>query len=497
MRQFLFNYYSGPLVALGGLVAAACLVCSWYINRLQADLTRAVRQDAVGMVAATDIQVRLRHLRVHSLVLITDNTIDRRKIVQDDLKAVEQALTALEQTIATGDDVPLVKEIRHDYDEYRDRLELDKSPLSIKQVSDVAIWSDAHHMEDLLVLCQRLADRQQERMNNSLERSEDQTAWAGRILLCLGLVGILSGLLSGYMTARTFTRRVGQLSIRVQAVQAQLDQEVGAMTVQGSVHFEDLDEQLGQVVDRVSAVCRRLQDQERDLLRAEQLAAVGQLAAGVAHEVRNPLTGVKLLLQAAVRDQVPTPLTPERLHLLLQEIARVERTVQGLMDFAASSPGDRIPQDIRPIIEAAVPVAQSRAEAKSVGVVLKSGHKPLCAKVNCDQLLSVITNLLFNAIDASSIGGEVLIAIESAHGGTIRVEVTDSGTGIDRAVSDRLFTPFTTTKPTGTGLGLTVARRIAREHGGDLTATNRIGGGACFTLTLPAAEISNVEAPGR
>jgi signal transduction histidine kinase len=268
------------------------------------------------------------------------------------------------------------------------------------------------------------------------------------------------------------------------------------MTVEGPAHFGDLDKQLDRVVGRVSAVCQRLQEQERELLRAEQLAAVGELAAGVAHEVRNPLTGVKFLLQAAVRAQNPTPLTVDRLHLLLQEVARIERTVQGLMDFAQAGPRDLRTHDIRTFVEAAIDVAQSRAEMKSISVRLNSSHEPLRAAIDCDQFLSVLTNLLFNAIDATPAGGEVTVSTGTGKGGMIRVEVSDSGPGIDRALAGRLFTPFATTKPTGTGLGLTVARRVAREHGGELTAADRSGGGACFTLTLPTAEELHAETAG-
>ena len=364
-------------------------------------------------------------------------------------------------------------------------------------MSDLAQWSDAHHMHDLLGLCRELADRQHERMKKSLERSEVQTAWAGRSVLCLGFAGIFGGLLSGYTVARTLGRQVAQLSVRVQAVQAHLDQDVGAMTVQGPPHLGDLDEQLDRVIGRVSAVCQRLQEQERDLLRAEQLAAVGQLAAGVAHEVSNPLTGVKLLLQAAVRSQNPTPLTVDRLHLLLQEIARIERTVQGLMDFAQTPPLDRRPHDLRAVVGEAVDLAKSRAEMKSVAFRLESSPEPLIAAVDHDRLLSLLTNLLFNAIDAAPVGSEVGVSAATDAGGMITVVVTDTGPGIDLAVADRLFTPFATTKPTGTGLGLTVARRVAREHKGTLTAANRPGGGACFTLVLPAMEESHAEALGR
>jgi two-component system, NtrC family, sensor histidine kinase HydH len=497
MRQFLFSRYSGPLVAFGALVAVACLSCSWYINRLQADLAKAVRQDVSGMEAADELQLQLRHLRVHSLVLVADASDARWEVVRADLARVDAALAATHRTASTPEDARLADKIERDYLRYRDDLGLERLPPSGGSMRDLARWSDLHHMSDLLVPCRELADRQHERMKASLERSEVQTVWAGRVLLGLGLAGVLGGLLSGYATARTLTRQVAQLSVRVQAVQAHLDQDVGAMTVQGPPHFGDLDEQLDRVVERVSAVCRRLQEQERELLRAEQLAAVGQLAAGVAHEVRNPLTGVKLLLQAAVRPRKPTPLTPDRLHLLLQEVARIERTVQGLMDFAQTPPPDRRPHDLREVVRAAMEVAQSRAEMKAVAVRLESASEPLPAAIDRDQLLSLLTNLLFNAIDAAPAGGEVFLSTAAGPGGMIQVIVTDTGPGVDQAVAGRLFTPFVTTKAGGTGLGLTVARKVAGEHGGTLTASDRPGGGACFTLTLPAAEKSHAEAPGR
>jgi signal transduction histidine kinase len=116
--------------------------------------------------------------------------------------------------------------------------------------------------------------------------------------------------------------------------------------------------------------------------------------------------------------------------------------------------------------------------------------------VDRDQMLSLLTNLLSNAIDATPPGGEVVVRVGGGPHGPPAVEVADTGPGIDPAVADRLFTPFATTKPTGTGLGLTVARRVARDHGGTLTAANRPGGGASFTLTLPAPEESHAEAAG-
>lgn len=485
-----FGRHAGPFVALGGLVAVAGLAGTWYINRLQADLARAVRYDAVGMAAAVDVQVELRHLRVHTLVLVAEPTDARRELVRTDLARIDAALAALRASAPAPDDARLVDDIDRDYDAYVAGLALDRLPPPNGPMSAVARWSDEHHMADLLARCRELADRRRGRMEAGLARTETHTAWAGRVLITLGVTGVFAGVLSGYATARALSRRVAQLSVRVQAVQAHLDQEVGAMTVDDP---DDLDARLDRVVGRVKEVCQRLQEQERDLLRAEQLAAVGQLAAGVAHEVRNPLTGVKMLLQAAARPSGPTPLTPERLGVLLGEVARIERTVQGLMDFARTPPPDRRPHDLRELAAGAAEAEHGRAEAKPVTLRVDAPPGPVVATVDRDQMTSLLTNLLSNAIDASPPGGEVVLRV--AAGGVI--EVLDTGAGIDPAVAGRLFTPFVTTKATGTGLGLTVARRVARDHGGTLVAGPRPGGGTAFTLTLPAAEAAHAEAPGR
>jgi two-component system, NtrC family, sensor histidine kinase HydH len=497
MTLRLINRYSVPLIALGTLVAIVCLAGSWYINRLQTSLAQTVHLDAAGMAAAVDLQLQLRHLRVHSLTLVADDTAERRAIVKHDLANVDRALQAVRDTARAPDDEALASRIEHDYALYKQNLGLDNLPPAPIRVNNLAQWSDAHHMAELLEPCRALADHLRERMNNSLQQSETQTAWAGRALLVLGVVGILAGLLSGYATARAITRRVARLSIQVQAVHAQLDQEVGALTVQRPAQFGELDEQLDRIVQRVSAVCHKLQEQERDLLRAEQLAAVGQLAAAVAHEVRNPLTGVKLLLQAAVRTANPTPLSIDRLQLVLNEVGRIERTVQGLMNFAQPAQSDRRPAAISAAVSTAIQAAQSKADSKNVAIRFEPVPRSASVAVDSDQFQSLLTNLLFNAIDASPAGSSVDVNIEPSPEGMIKVTVSDAGPGIEPALAEKIFAPFVTSKPTGTGLGLTIARKIADDHGGELTVRSRSHGGTTFTLELPCLESLHVQASGR
>jgi len=491
MKHILFGRYSGPLIVLGGLLAAACLASTWYIYRLQADLARAVRHDAARMEAADELQVQLRHLRFHSLVCAADPTPSRRELVRSDTERVDAALDAIRRDVPP-DDAAGFSQIEKDFAEYKRRLGPDGLPQTATSIADLIRWSDAHPMRELLLPCRELSDRQRSRMDAGLSRSESQSAWAGGVLLVLGIAGALGGLVSGYATARGLTRQATQLSVRVRAVQAELDYEVGAMTVEVPRHLGDLDAQLDRVVGRVKEVCQRLQEQERDLLRAEQLAAVGQLAAGVAHEVRNPLTGIKFLVEAALRQQNPTRLTDEDLGLIREEILRMERTVQGLLDFARTPAPKRGKCDLRTLVGDAVNATRARAEAKPVNLRLVGPISPMPATVDRDQILSLLTNLLLNAVEAVPPGGEVEVRATD-ESGMLTVIVTDNGPGIDPVLANRLFTPFTTTKPTGTGLGLATARRVARDHNGTLTATNRTHDGAVFTLTLPATEEPHVE----
>ncbi|OWK43356.1 ATP-binding protein [Fimbriiglobus ruber] len=493
-----FLRFSWPMVAVGGVLAVACLTSTWYINRLQADLARTVRDDAARMHSVEVLQIHLRQLRFHSLMFAADPSPARKALIDEDRQLVDAALAETWVESGATEDLRLLDRIERGLREYKAGLVMteDASPQALGG-RDLIRWADDHPVRDLLVPCRELAERQRERMTSSLERSESQTVWAGRVLQGLGFVGALGGLVSGYATARGLSRRVAKLYVRVQAVQSHLEQDVGAMTVVDPPHLADLDEQLDRVVDRVKDVCHRLQEQERDLLIAEQLAAVGQLAAGVAHEVRNPLTGIKLLVDAALRPANPSPLTPDDLHLIQQEIARLERTVQGLLDFARTPRSVRQPCDIRGLIAEAVEIARGRAELKSAAIRTESAAYPLVVRVEPDQFKSLMTNLLFNAIDASLTGGTVDVRAIADAEDMIRVEVADTGPGIDPAMAGRLFTPFATTKATGTGLGLAVARRVAREHGGDLTAASRPGGGACFTVILPAAETAHAEVTRR
>jgi two-component system sensor histidine kinase HydH len=213
------------------------------------------------------------------------------------------------------------------------------------------------------------------------------------------------------------------------------------------------------------------------------MMAIGQVAAGVAHELRNPLTSIKGLVQVNIREAVARGLPAEDLAVIEHEIRRMERTLQTFLDFARPPKPDRKPLDLRNVIDRVFSLIGGRARKQDVA--LRVIGESLTIAGDQDQLQQLLLNLFLNALDAMPDGGT--IEVETAlRGGYAEVVVRDSGPGIPGDVLPKVFETFVSSKETGVGLGLPVSLRIAEDHGGTLNAYNLPGGGACFVLQLPA-----------
>jgi two-component system sensor histidine kinase HydH len=322
-----------------------------------------------------------------------------------------------------------------------------------------------------------------------LTRSEEehrralrQMAWG---LVAVGGLGSAAGLALGYGLARSLKRTIHRFLVRVQGATDLLEQEAPAVEWQRT--GEPLADGGDELLRRVEQVVGKLQQREREVRRAERLAAVGQLAAGVAHEIRNPLTAAILLLEAARRDPAAA-LTGDDLDLIAAELHRVEGSLQTFLDYARPPKLHRAAADLAAVARDALGLARGRIDQQRVAVELDAPPGGCGLDADADQLRQVVLNLVLNALDVMPHGGALRLAVGPAAGQNgVELTVTDTGPGIRPDILPRLFEPFATGKETGLGLGLVVSRRIAEDHGGTLTGANRDGGGARFTVRLPAA----------
>lgn len=349
---------------------------------------------------------------------------------------------------------------------------------------------------------QELADRvsnraaQLRRINERLI-ADSRTQLAGthalvqftRILMLT--MGPIIGLYLGWRVARRLQSSVTEIAVTLNESVTLSESQGLKVSISNHSSFEDVRRQAERVVDRLRAVGLELQYARREVIQSERLAAVGELAAGVAHELRNPLTSVKLLLQHASRHPSDFKISESQLELILNEIRRMESTIQGLLDFSRTPALHRVRHDLRETLRRSLNLVDGRLQQRHLELVTSICQKPLWVNGDAEQLNQVFVNLLLNSIEAISDAGRLIVNAEaSADNQRARVIVQDTGTGIAKDVMERLFEPFATTKERGTGLGLAISRRIVTEHQGTITAENLPDRGALFIVELPLAATS-------
>jgi two-component system, NtrC family, sensor histidine kinase HydH len=491
-RQVVFQVtMPALLVALAMLGTSLLGIRS--INHLQADRDKIISEHVRSVQASQDLETELRHIRFHSFIYIMDMTPERWAKVERDQIAFERILGEIrDRAQPESEEQGVIKSIDAGYQKYRSELQAETLSKTPRTTADHLKWSDSHPIRYIVEPCEELLALNRKAMQETAEESSRQSDRARTRMILLGALGVAGGLIGGFGVAWGLSRSITRLSVRLQDVHAHLDQEVTSLrlTAEGG-NLQRMEQQVGTILKRVREVVDQLQRQECESLRAEQLAAVGQLAASMAHEVRNPLTSIKLLVGAALHGRCPQGLSPADLQVIHDEVGRLERKVQALLDFARPREGEHQVEDVGAIIHQVVDLVQERLRQQSVSVHLELPAEPLAAELDRDQFKGVLINLIFNALDAMPSGGQLDVRLEKEEPGRVRLAVADTGPGIDAAVVDRLFTPFFSTKPTGTGLGLSVSRRIVQAHGGSLTVSNQDGGGACFSIILPEGRMKN------
>lgn len=318
---------------------------------------------------------------------------------------------------------------------------------------------------------------------------------------CILLLGLPIGVMLGWRVARRLQTTAARIAVTLNetaltdASSAMASPDMTVQITRDST-FEDVHRQAERVVERVRSVLGELQAARREVIQSERLAAVGELAAGVAHELRNPLTSVKLLLQHAARQPADYRIGEQKLQLILEEIRRMEVTIQGLLDFARRPALRRIRHDLRETLQRSLNLVEGRMQQSRVELRADISSRPLWVMGDAELLSQVFVNLFLNAIEAMPAGGLLSVATElSDSGQLVRLTVIDTGCGFPPEVLSRLFEPFATTKERGTGLGLAICRRIILEHHGQIRAGNRAEGGAVVAAELPVDDTAEEPIP--
>ncbi len=290
------------------------------------------------------------------------------------------------------------------------------------------------------------------------------------------------------------------LTYTVQRPMVELQQkiaELGGGDLNVSVSFANRNDEIGDLGRNFNQMVGQLRDSRQEIerlhrtqmSRAEHFATLGEMATGLAHEIRNPLAGIAGVIEIVSRDLPTTSPAREVVQDVRQEIARINHIVTDLLQTARPHPPNVRKSDLNTTVEHAVMLARQQALSKSVDIALHKDPSLPEVEHDSDQIHQVLLNLLLNALQALDKSGKINVSLE-LRGAQAVIEVTDNGRGIAPATLPNIFRPFYTTKGDGTGLGLSLARRIVEDHHGRIDVTSTLGKGTTFAVVLPLQRAS-------
>jgi signal transduction histidine kinase len=480
-HRFLPLRLLAPTVLMSLGLVAACITAAISLRRQYVDMSTVLNENVDSILAAKELETTLTELLQQ---LRGQEGPPDPRLAED----VDKRLAAARQQLVR------TRELANHEHERRKVQEIAQGLASFEALfrqptRPPAAELAANLEKGALPACAQLLRDNAEQVGHSdreNRRIVNLLTWG---LLLVGIGAPLAGLLLGYSIARRVHQSIYQLSVRIRDAAGKLNGETHPITLEDTGDLAGLGAQMQGIVGEIEAVFQRLQQREREVLRADQLAAVGQVAAGVAHELRNPLTSVKMLVQTGLEGPEPSGLSAEDLSIIEHEVRRMEGCIQTFLNFARPPSAERRRTDLNAVVRRALALVEGRARRQQVACTAELPPHPVALCIDGEQIHQVLVNLLLNALDALPHGGRVRVTVggPTAETRAVTVRVEDTGPGIPPAIKARLFEPFVSGKETGLGLGLSICRRLVEAHGGSIRGDN-VPPGAVFTFTLPADE---------
>ena len=232
-----------------------------------------------------------------------------------------------------------------------------------------------------------------------------------------------------------------------------------------------------------------------EIARSQRLASIGSLAAGVAHEIRNPLSSIKGFATYFKEKLRGSPEDSKTADIMIKEVERLNRVVRQLLDLSRPREIKKVRASVGSLIEHTLKLTEVQARKRGVVIKTQMDAGTPDVRVDPDRIKQVLLNLCLNALEAMKAGGVLTLSLGRQDKKMLQIVISDTGPGIPREEVERVFDPFYTTKTSGTGLGLAIVHRIVEAHAGEIRVTSGPGGGTTFTVLLPIDDASPTGQP--
>ncbi|MFH2064336.1 MAG: ATP-binding protein [Pseudomonadota bacterium] len=466
----------------------------WYAYKTQNLNSSMVDNDLTALIAAQHLETSLVMQKgLLTYYFMTDKTewLDKLKTFHD---AFQTLLNRAREVNLTAQGNTILNEIESRYIRFtfdRDRV-IELYRKGNRQEGANQHWEVRDQFFKIYELTGRFKNIHEQTIADSSQSirkaSREMKIMAGAAVPCV----ILLSLILTYILFSHVLNPIQKLALEadLKEIPGGLENEIEAL--KGRVHH---------LIEDIGQTHAKLEESQEHLVQSKRLAMVGKLAAGVAHSVRNPLTSVKMRLFTLERSLRLTQEQKEDLDVISEEIRHIDTILRNFLEYArppklnfqSNSPSD--------VVDHTIQLLKHRMESYRIDISIDRRQKLPNVMLDSDQLKEVLVNLIINSCEAMGENGKITIVEdwiqEGPYHGRAVIRIQDNGPGIPPELKDKIFEPFFSTKEEGSGLGLSIAKRIVEEHGGELKTESQDGPGAVFTIIMPIKEYDHGDNPDR
>ena len=413
-----------PTILLSIGLMAIGVVAAWNVHTQQRESSQAMAEEVQSLISLETANIECREIRYRMNMFLRTGDASNLQVIRDALPRAIELLNGRREKLSTAGERELIDQTLRGLDhvagefsglmEYVSERKSEVATLqsdALERNRRLTILADEVLTNEVLKPLEGFLEANQKYVDATNSRASDAAKSLVISFLLLGLCGGLSGTLIGLSAGRAFGRSMIQLSVSIRDAAVRLSDARGSITLTHQTDLPGLEVGVRKLAVDIEHVVAQLQQRERELSRSEQLARLGQLAAGMAHELRNPLMPMKILVQSAMEKE--HGLQGRQLDVIHEEIQRLEKSIQAFLDFAKPPIPEKQVCSLSEIVNSTTELVRGRCVQQQVELVMTLPEASLEAYVDRNQICQLLLNLLLNALDAMPEGGKLEVSLDT------------------------------------------------------------------------------------
>jgi signal transduction histidine kinase len=473
------------------LMIILCIFAIFFSNHMNQLVHKILEENVPSLKAAEELEIALLDMKGFTANYLLDEDEKWLDMFLIKKSTFMDWLTEARQRIHTDQEKILLNEIHQffaRYIDFQNEVIQYANQKDRKKAYRILTAEMREAFDTIYNKCEELIAINENAMLRTSLLIEKKNRILNQTMYFIGIMGILWGIGIGLFLARSITRPLYELVLKVKS--ATHGEFIEKVDIPDETELELLGTHVKKLIDKIHETNWNLERSRKALIQSEKLASLGKIAAGFAHEIRNPLTAIKMILYSLQKEIPQSTETKKDFFVIFKEMHRMENFLEDFLEFSKPPKPNFRSIQIRQVLNQTLNLMDSQIKKKKIRLITKFETDLPALFADEDQLKQVFINIILNAIQSMEKGDKLTIrtskvrAIDSDRE-MMQIDIQDTGTGITPEMLDKIFDPFITNKEDGTGLGLFIVYQIVYNHGGYIEAVNNPDRGATFSIKLP------------